>query len=109
VAAALAAIGQGEAAKSAFVAQVRRERPRLQEALSAIGARTWPSAANFVTAYVPDAASFSAALAAEGIGIRHWVGKDESSREGMVRITCPGEEGEFALLLAAIRKIGRQA
>jgi len=107
VAVAAAALGEGEAAKEAFVAQVRRERPRLREALAAMGARTWPSAANFVTAYVPDAASFSAALARRGVRIRHWVGKDESSREGMVRITCPGEEGEFALLLEALGEIGR--
>jgi histidinol-phosphate aminotransferase len=107
VAAALAAMDRGENAKKAFVAQVRRERPMLNKELAAMGAKTWPSAANFVTAYVPDAASFSAALAAEGVVIRHWLGKDESSREGMIRITCPGEEGEFFFLLEALKKIGR--
>jgi histidinol-phosphate aminotransferase len=107
VAAALAALGSGEAAKEAFVAQVRRERPRLQAALTELGARTWPSRANFVTAYVPDAAAFSAALASEGIKIRSWVGKP--GRKGMIRITCPGEESEFARLLASLEKIGRLA
>jgi histidinol-phosphate aminotransferase len=109
MAAALAAVDRGEAAKEGFVAQVRRERPRLRETLAGMGARTWTSSANFVTAYVPDAASFSASLAAEGIAIRHWIGAGESSREGMVRITCPGEEGEFALLLATLKGIGRLA
>jgi histidinol-phosphate aminotransferase len=109
VAAALAAMSEGEAAKLAFVAEVKRERPLLRLALAEMGARTWESSANFVTAFVPDAASFSAALAAEGVRIRSWVGKDESSRTGMVRITCPGEEGEFALLLAALKSVGRLA
>jgi histidinol-phosphate aminotransferase len=109
VAAALAALERGERARAAFVAQVRRERPRLQAALEGMGARTWPSAANFVTAYVPDAAAIAAALAADGIAIRHWLGADERSRRGMIRITCPGEEGEFALLLEALAKIGRLA
>jgi histidinol-phosphate/aromatic aminotransferase/cobyric acid decarboxylase-like protein len=70
-----------------------------------MGARTWPSQANFSTAYVPDSAAFSAALAAEGIKIRSWAGKP--GRDGMVRITCPGEAAEFATLLAALAKIGR--
>lgn len=105
VAAALAALRQGEAAKDEFVAQVRRERGRLAEALAAVGARTWPSAANFVTAYVPDSGAFSAALAERRIKIRSWVGKP--GREGMVRVTCPGDEAEFGLLLGALRDIGR--
>jgi histidinol-phosphate aminotransferase len=105
VAAALAALAQGEAAKQEFVAQVRRERGRLSEALAAMGARTWPTAANFVTAYVPDSGTFSAALAERGIRIRSWVGKP--GREGMVRISCPGEEAEFGQLLGALRDIGR--
>jgi histidinol-phosphate aminotransferase len=112
VAAALAALESGEEAKEAFVAQVKRERPRLQEALASIGARTWPSAANFVTAYVPDAAAFSSALAAEGIKIRSWAGGpggDKPGRDGMIRITCPGEEGEFQYLLVALDKVGRLA
>ncbi len=105
VAAALEALRSGEAAKEAFVSEVRRERPLLREALGAMGARTWPSKANFSTAFVPDSAAFSSALAAEGIRIRSWAGKP--GRDGMVRITCPGEISEFAILLAALAKIGR--
>lgn len=107
VAAALAALNSGEAAKEAFVAEVRRERPLLQAALAAMGAKTWPSRANFVTAFVPDAGAFAEALDARGIRIRSWLGKP--GRDGMIRITCPGERAEFETLLAALRDIGRLA
>jgi histidinol-phosphate/aromatic aminotransferase/cobyric acid decarboxylase-like protein len=105
VAAASAALRSGEEAKEAFVAEVRRERPLLQAALAAMGAKTWPSRANFVTAYVPEAGAFAEGLAARGIRIRSWLGKP--GRDGMIRITCPGDEPEFQTLLAALKKIGR--
>jgi histidinol-phosphate aminotransferase len=104
-AAALAALESGGAAVEAFVAEVRRERPLLREALAAIGARTWEGRANFAAAYVTDPAAFSAALGAEGIRIRSWPGK--AGREGLIRITCPGEATEFQALLAALKKVGR--
>jgi histidinol-phosphate aminotransferase len=107
VATALAALRSGEEAKAAFVAEVRRERPLLQAALADMGARTWPSRANFVTAYVPDAGAFAGALAEGGVKIRSWLGKP--GRDGMIRITCPGEKAEFEMLLAALKKIGRLA
>lgn len=105
VAAAMAALESGAPAVAAFVAQVRRERPRLQAAFAAIGARTWASKANFVAAIVPDAAAFSEALAKEGVKIRSWTGKP--GRDGLVRITCPGDESEFRTLLEALEGIGR--
>ena len=105
VAAALAALESGERAVEEFVAQVRRERPRLQAALAGMGARTWASKANFAAAFVPDSRAFSEALAREGVKIRSWTGKP--GRDGLVRITCPGEEGEFQALLAALERIGR--
>jgi histidinol-phosphate aminotransferase len=104
-AAALAALESGQVARAAFIAEVRRERPILQAALAAAGARTWPSRANFVTAYVPDAAAFAVALASEGIRIRTW--KDNPGTERLIRITCPGDGEDFGLLLAALGKIGR--
>jgi histidinol-phosphate aminotransferase len=104
-AAALAALEYGEEARSAFVAEVRRERPLLQAALAALGARGWAGRANFAAAFVPDSAAFAAALASEGVKIRTWPGKP--GRDGLIRITCPGDEGEFELLLAALGKIGR--
>jgi histidinol-phosphate aminotransferase len=107
IAAALAALESGAAARDAFVAEVRRERPLLRAALAAIGARTWPGSANFAAAVVPDPAAFSAAMAARGIKIRSWPGKP--GRDGLIRITCPGEESEFRTLLAALDSIGRLA
>ena len=47
-----------------------------------------------------------AALAKKGIKIRTW--PDRPGREGLIRITCPGNEAEVGILLAAIEKIGRQ-
>ena len=107
VAAATAALRLGEETKESFVAEVRRERPLLQEALAAFGAKTWPSGANFVTAYVPDAGAFAEALLAKGGKIRSWLGKP--GRDGMIRITCPGDEAEFRTLLGAIESIRRPA
>jgi histidinol-phosphate aminotransferase len=107
VAAASAALRLGEDAKRAFVAEVRRERPLLQASLAALGAKTWPSRANFVTAYVPDAGAFAEALLARGVKIRSWLGKP--GRDGMIRITCPGDEAEFRTLLEALESIGRLA
>lgn len=104
-AAALAALELGARAVEDFVAEVRRERPLLQAALAAIGARTWAGKANFAAAIVPDAPAFSGALAREGIKIRSWPGKP--GREGLVRITCPGDGAEFLTLLAALERIGR--
>jgi histidinol-phosphate aminotransferase len=105
VAAALAALDFGERARAAFVARVGRERELLAAALAASGARAWPGRANFVTAYVPDAAAFSEALAARGVKIRNWIGKP--GRDGMVRITCPGDERDFERLMEALGNIGR--
>ncbi|MGA2546725.1 MAG: aminotransferase class I/II-fold pyridoxal phosphate-dependent enzyme [Rectinemataceae bacterium] len=105
VAAAQAALERGAEAVAAFVSEVRRERPLLQAALAAIGAKTWAGKANFAAAIVPDASAFSDALAGEGIKIRSWPGKP--GREGLIRITCPGDGEEFLTLLAALGKIGR--
>jgi histidinol-phosphate aminotransferase len=105
VAAALLALESGASAKAAFVAEVRRERPLLRAALEAIGAESWESRANFQAAFVPDSAAFAAAMEAQGVKIRFW--PDKAGRKGLVRITCPGEEGEFGLLLAALKSIGR--
>jgi len=106
-AAALAALESGEAARASFISEVRRERPLLQAALAAMGARTWPSRANFVTARVPDAPAFAATLAARGISIRTW--KDDPNTKNLIRITCPGDEAEFGTLVAALGEIGRLA
>jgi histidinol-phosphate aminotransferase len=107
VAAALAALEGGRAAKEAFVAEVRRERPLLQAALERMGARTWGGRANFVAAFVPDSPAFCAALAQRGVKIRSW--QNKAGRANLIRITCPGEESEFRDLLEALESIGRLA
>jgi histidinol-phosphate aminotransferase len=103
--AALASLESGSGAVETFVAEVRRERPLLQAALTAIGAKTWAGRANFVAAIVPDVPAFSATMEAMGIKIRSWPGKP--GREGLIRITCPGDRAEFEILLAALGEIGR--
>jgi histidinol-phosphate/aromatic aminotransferase/cobyric acid decarboxylase-like protein len=46
-----------------------------------------------------------AAAAVRGVKIRSWTGKP--GRDGMIRITCPGDELEFGRLLEALGGIGR--
>ena len=60
--------------------------------------------ANEGRSFLPPAAL--AALAKKGIKIRTW--PEWPGREGLIRITCPGNEAEVGILLAAIEKIGRQ-
>ncbi len=69
---ALAAIEAGAASeqwRAMSVAMVRQERSRLQGALSSLGARYFPSQANFVTARL-DLAQLGPALAASGTVVR---------------------------------------
>lgn len=100
VAAGLAALDAGDAAIEAFVARVRRERGELSGTLKALGARTWPCHGNFASARVSDAAALARALADSGILVRTW--PDWPGRQDLVRITCPGDEGEFYRLVRAL-------
>jgi len=97
------AIAEGEPRYTAFVKRIARERRELESALALLGAKTWPSQANFVSAIVPDADSFVAGLKAQGILVRCWPGKADA--KGLVRITCPGEEASFDRLLSALRRM----
>jgi histidinol-phosphate aminotransferase len=87
----------------AFVSRIRFERRALQAVLAGMGAATWPSQANFVSVFVPDSQAFVAALGAKGVLVRHWPGKPET--EGLVRITCPGDEASFETLVAILRQM----
>ena len=104
IAAGLAAL---EADPSAFVAEVRRERRILEARLASLGAVTWPGEANFVTARVEDAPALVAALEREGVLVRSW--PERSAMGDFVRITCPGERGEFDALLEALEAAPRVA
>lgn len=103
IAAARMALAECEDRYRGFVKRIGEERRLLEKALAAIGARTWPSEANFVTATVPDAAAFVAAMRKEGILIRYWPGSPEA--EGLIRVTCPGEEAGFKRLRDALARM----
>lgn len=97
------ALAECEGGYRNFVKRIGEERLLFERALAALGARTWPSQANFVSATVPDAAAFVAAMRREGILIRHWPGNPEA--EGLVRITCPGDEAGFRRLGDALSRM----
>jgi histidinol-phosphate aminotransferase len=86
--------------QAAFVGQIRKERQLLKEHIEKLGAKTWPSEANFVTVIVANPQSIVAILKDKGILIRAWPGNQEAAN--LIRITCPGDEVEFSRLLEAI-------
>ncbi len=100
LAAAMAAL-KGDRSLEERVARIREERDSLRALLDELGARTWPSEANFAGAWVRDSVGLAAALAKQGVLIRTWPGRPE--RNGLVRITCPGDAGEFGRLADALR------
>ncbi|MDF1563693.1 MAG: histidinol-phosphate transaminase [Deltaproteobacteria bacterium] len=83
-----------------FIARVREERARLEEALRSLGARPWPSQGNFVLARVRDAGGLREALARQGIAVRAFPGR--ASLEDAVRIALPGDEAAFERLLSSL-------
>lgn len=97
------ALAEGGARYARFVKRIAEERTALEKILSAMGTRTWPSQANFVSAFVPDAQAFVMALRAQGILVRYWPGNSDA--EGLVRITCPGEETSFERLKNALERM----
>ncbi len=97
------ALAEGREGYAGFVKRVAEERKILKGILDGMGARTWPSQANFVSALVPDAEKFVLALRARGILIRYWPGSPDA--EGLVRITCPGEKVSFDRLRSALSRM----
>jgi Histidinol-phosphate/aromatic aminotransferase and cobyric acid decarboxylase len=85
------ALAETDGARAAFVQRIKKERMELKEALGAAGAQTWPSQANFVSAFVADAQAFCLDLRGKGILIRRWPGNPDTER--LVRITCPAKSG----------------
>ena len=67
-----------------------------------LGADPLPSQANFVLCRFGDAGDVWRRLAGEGISVMIFPGKP--GLEDRLRITCPGDEGEFARLEKALKK-----
>jgi histidinol-phosphate aminotransferase len=91
---------QGGEAMRAYVDRIRVERGDLARALRATGASVTDSQANFVFARFPDAERIWSALSARGIAVRRFPSAPELSNA--LRITCPGNEHDFARLTQAI-------
>jgi histidinol-phosphate aminotransferase len=90
----------GEEGVRAFVESVRGERGRITELLTGLGARVWPSRANFVLARVPDARRARERLAGLGIAVRAF--PDDPALGGCLRISLPGNDDDFDRLTAAL-------
>ena len=86
-----------------YVAQVRAERATLFEYLFQKGLDAVPSQGNFVFARTTRAESIWKNLAEQGIAVR-WFGEQPSLSDGL-RITCPGNQRDFDILISSLGKI----
>jgi histidinol-phosphate aminotransferase len=94
-------LARGEQALARTVARVCEERAALDALAAELGARTFPSAANFVLWRARDGAWLADALAGQGLAVRTFPTRPELTRD--VRITCPGAAEPFARLTHALR------
>jgi histidinol-phosphate aminotransferase len=85
-----------EAELTGFVIEVRRERADLTALLETLGTRPLRSQANFVLAMCDDADWVVSASASLGIALRRF--PTRPGLESVVRITVPGDPGEYARL-----------
>jgi histidinol-phosphate aminotransferase len=88
-----------------FVDRVRRERETLREFLVQRGVDALPSQANFVFARLDNAEFVWNELGRRQIAVR-WFGNQPLLKNSL-RITCPGGESDFQLLLQALDEILR--
>jgi threonine-phosphate decarboxylase len=100
------ALSECEEKYRGFVAGIVRERQRLEALVNRLGWETWPQKANFVSLFVPDARSFVEELREQGILVRYWPGNKDA--EGLVRITCPGNDAELARLETALERMAQK-
>jgi histidinol-phosphate aminotransferase len=101
------ALERREGAMADHVAQVRRNRARLEDVLTELGAVVWPSQANFVFAEVDDPLWLRDAMAGMGIAIRAWESRPELARA--VRIGVPEHPSELQRLEEALWTVFRPA
>lgn len=104
--AALIALAECQEKYRGFVAKIVRERQKLETLAGRLGWETWPQKANFVSLFVPDARSFVEELRDQGILVRYWPGNKDA--EGLVRITCPGNDAERARLETALERMAQK-
>lgn len=91
---------------AAFVRRVASERAELAGLLEGVGGRPLSSRANFVLARVPQAAAFRDAMLRRGVLIRAFPNRPRL--EDTVRITCPGNEKDFARLASALTEAAKE-
>ena len=104
VAIALEQLARGDDAMRAHVARIRDERADLTEELAGLGLRPYSSQANFVLAECgSDAAPLRAALDEHGVRVRDF--PDRPGLERCLRITLPGSEPAFTVLVRALRAV----
>lgn len=84
-----------------FVSQVRLERVALGAELLRLGARPLPTQANFILARFENAQWVRDALASLGIGVRQF--PNHPALQDCLRITCPGNEPQFARLIGSLQ------
>jgi histidinol-phosphate aminotransferase len=88
---------------AATVERTRGERRILADELESLGATPIRGQGNFVLARFQCAESVAAALAARGIIVRAFPGRDLLADR--LRITCPAEESDFSTLINALREV----
>jgi histidinol-phosphate aminotransferase len=86
-----------------FVDEVKRERVVLTGALTGVGARPLPSQGNFVLAECDDAKWVISAAASLGVGLRRFPSRP--GLESAVRITVPGDAGDFDRLVTTLGSV----
>lgn len=91
----------GELDMRTCVERVRSERRELVHLLRHLGAKVWPSQANFVLAFFKNAEWVTQALVGQGIGIARF--SHDPSLAQARRITCPGDGPAFARLESALK------
>ena len=104
VAIALEQLARGDDAMRAHVARIRGERADLMEELAGLGLRPYASQANFVLVDCGrDAAPLRTALDGRGVRVRDF--PNRPGLERCLRITLPGSEPAFAVLVTALRAV----
>jgi len=85
------------------IAAIRRQRGKLTQMLTDLGAEVLPSQGSFVFARFADAQRVWTSLHALGIAIRAFHGRPDV--EGWLRITLPGDEANFSRLTHGLRTV----